>query len=136
MNILTSLYTTAHNENILTTMFPLNSISSMIIYDEENVAIGINSSINSTIQETICLAHELGHYFTGTYYEVYSPLQIRGQAENRADAWMVKRLVPISLLVPALRSGIIKIYDLAEYFNVTESVIKKAIEIYQQKELL
>ncbi len=92
--------------------------------------------IETSSQERVHLAHELGHCETGSFYNVYSSLDIREKHENRADRWAVTRLVPVEELEYAVNNGFTEIWELAEYFGVTEDFIKKAADIYFLKNAL
>ena len=81
------------------------------------------------------LAHELGHCETGSFYNVYSSLDVREKQEKRADLWAVRRLVPEEEFINVIVSGTVEIWELAEYF-VTEDFIRKAVEIYKIKNVL
>ena len=87
--------------------------------------------IETTAQERVHLAHEIGHCETLAFYNAYSPLEIREKQERKADRWAVSKLVPVRELTEALRRGIKEIWDLAEYFDVTEEFMLKAIEIHR-----
>ncbi len=87
--------------------------------------------IETTAQERVHLAHELGHCETGSFYNIYSSLNIREKQEKRADRWAVNRLVPEEEFINALGRGIVEVWDLAEHFDVTEDFIRKAAEIYK-----
>lgn len=82
------------------------------------------------------VAHEIGHCETLSFYNTYSPLEIRGKQERKADRWAVARLVPVRELTEALMNGIKEIWDLAEHFNVTEEFMIKAIEIHKTNGML
>lgn len=87
--------------------------------------------IETTAEERVHIAHEIGHCETLAFYNAYSPLETRGRQERRADRWAVSRLVPVRELTEALKRGIKEIWDLAEYFDVTEEFMLKAIEIHR-----
>lgn len=94
--------------------------------------IGIDPlEIETTAQERVHIAHEIGHCETLAFYNAYSPLEIREKQETKADRWAVARLVPVRELTEALKHGIKEIWDLAEHFDVTEEFMLKAIEIYR-----
>lgn len=92
--------------------------------------------IETDAEERVHLAHELGHCETGSFYNVYSPLDIREKQEQKADRWAVARLVPAEEFERVLECGTVEIWELAEYFNVTEDFILKAAEIYRVKNVL
>lgn len=81
--------------------------------------------------ERVHIAHELGHCETGSFYNVYSLLDIRQKYENRADAWAIKKLIPKDELDTIINMRIVDYWDLAEYFNVTDEFMYKAITYYQ-----
>ncbi len=94
--------------------------------------IGIDPfEIETTAQERVHLAHEIGHCETLSFYSAYSPLEIREKHEKRADRWAVLRLVPVGELTEALEHGINEVWALAEHFDVTEDFMRKAIEIHR-----
>ena len=82
------------------------------------------------------LAHELGHCETGAFYTPYSPLNVRGRHECRADRWAASKLVPPLELKKALSLGIVELWELAEYFDVTEEFMEKTMQIYCAKNIL
>ena len=79
------------------------------------------------------LAHEIGHCATNSFYNEETPCVTRGRCEQRAYTWQVHTLVPIRSLKAALKKGCNEVWMLAEYFNVSEDLIRKAIEIYKQE---
>lgn len=86
--------------------------------------------IETAAEERVHLAHELGHCETGAFYSLHSPAEIRERQEMRADRWAIRRLIPAEELLCALRR-ITKPWALAEYFEVTESFLLKAVEYYK-----
>jgi Zn-dependent peptidase ImmA (M78 family) len=92
--------------------------------------------IETAAQERVHLAHELGHCETGSFYNLYSSLDIREKQEKRADLWAVRRLVPADEFRFALSRGIVEIWELAEYFDVTEDFIRRTLDIYCSKNIL
>lgn len=87
----------------------------------------------TTEQERVCLAHELGHHIRGALYCIEAPCFTRGQCEYKADKWAVHKLIPIRSLYAAFRKGYTEIWQLAEYFDVTEDFVQRTIEIYKQE---
>ena len=101
--------------------------------DSGNCYVGINPfMIETESQEREYLAHELGHCQTGAFYTCYSPLQVKGQQEHRAFLWQIKKLIPRNEFESALKNGIIELWELAEYFEVSEDLMKKAVNYYSQ----
>lgn len=113
---------------------PLNK--SMSVQDDEGDFVLMDYSlIDSGADERVHLGHEIGHSMTGSFYNPYSPLDVRQRHENRADKWAILKLVPKADLNRAVADGHTEIWDLAEYFNVTEPFMRKAAWWYQHGNL-
>lgn len=82
-------------------------------------------------EELVCVTHEIGHCETGSFYNIHTPFDIRQKHENRADRWAIKKLIPKDELDEALDCGIVEVWDLAEYFGVTEDFVRKTCEYYR-----
>lgn len=78
-------------------------------------------------KEVVALGHELGHCSTGAFYNRFSKRDIMQKHENRADKWAIKKLVPMEELDAAVAEGHTELWDLAEYFGVTEDFMRKAV---------
>lgn len=79
------------------------------------------------------LAHELGHCEYGGFYNYYSPFSIRSKSEYKANKWAYIHIVPLTEISRAIRSGNSSIYELAEYFDVTEQFMTNAIQFYTEQ---
>lgn len=92
--------------------------------------------IDSSTEETELLAEEIGHYKTGSLYMIeatynhpFSKSNI-SHYETKARRWKIKKLLPYKELQQAISKGILESYDLAEYFGLSESFIKEAVNYY------
>lgn len=103
---------------------PFKSFSVVI---ESTYAIAINHSALEPGEDTTALFHELGHCATDSFYNEFSPCDVRQRHENRADKWAIKKLVPEDELDQAVTDGCNTLYALAERFNVTEDFMRKAV---------
>lgn len=132
MKDILSLYRYAEKKNIEIIQFPLPETASMSIETEDGVCyIGMDDTrIDSSVTERVHLSHELGHCVTGSFYNRYAKLDLRQRHENRADKWAIRRLIPVTELDDAVAGGRTELWDLAEYFGVTEDFIKKAVCYY------
>lgn len=92
--------------------------------------------LETEAEERVHLAHELGHCITGSFYNMFSETDIRRKHEIRADRYAATLLVPVEELKSQFRKGITEIWSLAEYFDVTEDFIRKAIDNYSVMGLL
>ena len=92
-----------------------------------------SKQLPTTAELKVCFAHELGHELKSAFYNIRNTLETRGRQEERATRWAVDTLVPADLLLSVIEKGYTEIYELAEYFNVTEDFIRDAIRIHQQR---
>lgn len=94
--------------------------------------IGIDErAVQSDNEKLVQLAHELGHCETGSFYTRYCRFDLINKHEYRADKWAVLRLIPYDELIGACQKGMTEIWEIAEYFGVTEDFVRRAHEIYQ-----
>lgn len=131
MNVL-DLYTLAEQQNIEVIECPLPENGSLSIMDDHGKCyIGIDESVvDGGALEIVHMGHELGHCLTGSFYNRYTRFDIRQRHENRADKWAVRQIIPVEALDDAVAAGFTEIWQLAEYFSVTEDFIKKAVCYY------
>ena len=132
---LKELYELADSMGIEVYGFNLPESHAMSVMDESgSCVIGMdNSRRYSVSEEKTMLAHELGHCKTGAFYNQYTPFSLRSKCERRADEWAIKQCVPFDALINACKSGLHGSYELAEYFDVSESMMRKAIEYYLRR---
>lgn len=133
MTDLLELYNLAEAHSVPVYWFDLQATESLSCrLNDGSSAIAMNPwSMTSLADETVKLAHELGHCETGAFYNRYSEFDVRAQHERRADKWAIKKLIPKDELDAAISNGYTDIWDLAEHFNVTEDFMKKAITYYE-----
>lgn len=130
---LLELYQLADAEHIPVYSFDLPQTQSLSLMNNDgSCAVAIDPfGLNSTKDEKIRLAHELGHCVTGSFYNRYSDFDIKAKSEYRADKWAIKKRIPKDELQAAFEQGYTEPWDLAEYFNVTEEFIIKAVNYYR-----
>ena len=122
------LYAYAERRNIDVDWIPMRRATSLSVPLGDRYAIALDPwKLGSLAQETVCLAHELGHCETGSFYNQYAALDVRQRHENRADKWAIRRLVPEDDLDVAMADGCSTIPALAERFGVTEPFMAKAV---------
>lgn len=130
---LLEVYQRAEQQGIDIDYFPMRQVKSASFPDGW-VAIDVDK-INTSQEEKAVLAHELGHCETGSFYNVYSQLDIREKHERRADKRAFQLLVPKSDLDEAVRAGITETWELAEYFDVPCEFMQKAMTYYHEMDL-
>ena len=124
------LYRIAEREGVTVDRFSLPQNTSVSVKNGNNLYIGLDNEVSGA-EEKVCLAHELGHCVTFSFYNIYSELDIREKHERRAQNWAIKKLIPKTSYKQALVSGYDNVYTLAEYFGVTPEFMIKAVEYYK-----
>lgn len=82
-------------------------------------------------QERTSLGHEMGHNARGAFYTIDDPPCIRQRCEVKADKWAIKKLIPKDELKEAIKKGYTEIWQLSDYFTVTEEFVVKALCWYR-----
>ena len=127
---LNELYKIADINKIAVYHFPLSPLKSMAVPN----AIGIDvTTIHSPREEREHLAHELGHCIKYAFYTGSSDYELKSQKEYRATKWAITHLIPLPLLVKAMKRGISTKWELAEHFDVSEELIESALVLYEEK---
>ena len=127
-NDLLGLYAYAERRNIDVDWIPMRRATSLSVPLGDGYAIALDPwKLGTIAQETVCLAHELGHCETGSFYNRFAKLDVRQRHENRADKWAIRRLVPEDDLDAAMADGCDTIPALADRFGVTEPFMRKAV---------
>ncbi len=120
----------AKNEHIKIDLFPMNKVTACSV--PHSVAINPNKiKTNRELKE--CLAHELGHQATGSFYKINSKFETRTRMEECATRWAVEQLIPAEDLKKAFKKGYTEIWQLTEYFDASEDFIQNAIRIHRTK---
>lgn len=124
------LYEIAKREHIEVYDYPFRECFSMSVCDEDgNCTIGLRRRMPRALKRT-CLAHEIGHCVTGSFYNRYAAASVRGKCEYKADKWAFCHIVPKDRLHKAMQSGYTEPWQLAEYFCVTDDFMMDALAYY------
>ncbi len=91
--------------------------------------------IDTSAEEAVTLLHEGGHCATGTTHAIVSPFDLIAKHEYKADKWAVQGAVTKEELENARKNGYREIYELADFFNLTESFMKKVVCWYDHGNL-
>ncbi len=83
--------------------------------------------LETDAEKTVAAYHEGGHYATGTTHEITSPLDLIEKHEYKADKWAVEHLITQEELDEAVAAGYCELWQLSEYFGVTEEFMQKAV---------
>lgn len=132
MKRLLTLYRYAEDQNIDVDLRPMPLAEALSVsLPDGTCAIALDPrKLTGTADETEKLAHELGHCMTGSFYGRCTPLDERGRCETRAERWAIRRVLPYEALKGAMEGGLTELAQLAEYFEVPEQMIRKAIAYY------
>lgn len=127
------LYRMAEEDGVGVFAYKLPKTRSMsAVLPDGYMAIGIDyDALTSTAEERVHLAHEIGHCKTGSFYNKYSCYDVREKHERRANVYAVLHLMPLDEIHEAYRCGCREIWDMAEYFDVTEEFAKFALMYYK-----
>ncbi len=110
---------------------PLVERDSYAVRVKGRCSIAITPRRLAAAEEVVCLAHELGHCETGSFYNQKNIYDRWGRHEYRANKWAIKRCVPKNELETAIRAGFTEPWELAELFEVTEAFMRKALFYYK-----
>lgn len=127
------LYSIADKDGIKVDRTELKENTSVSLNLAGNLFVALDNGLTGA-QERVCLAHELGHCETMSFYNMYSPCDVRGKHERRANRWAIKKLVPHTQYIQALKRGYTDIYSLADYFDVTADFMQKAVDFYKTQQ--
>lgn len=123
-----ALYEIAKEQNIEVLRFPLKDTGSMSVMEGGACFVGMDVTVlDGGVQERVHLGHELGHCLTGSFYNRYAAIDHRQRHENKANKWAIQQLIPLEALDEAVACGYTNLWELAEYFGVTEDLIRKAV---------
>lgn len=131
---LVELYQDCERKGIEVDYFPM-TCGVAVSFPEGFIAIDTDK-IKNSIEEKEILAHEESHIETGSFYNFYSPIDIKGKHERRAEINTIKKLVPVDELKEAVSCGFMEIWDLAEYFDVSDEFMTNAVKYYKDNKLI
>lgn len=124
------LYQIANEEHICIDYHPMKKLSAFSL--SRTIVID-PSKIRSRRKLKECLAHEIGHHKRNAFYKISSSLETKEWQEERATRWAVQELIPAQDLKEALRQGYTEIWQLAEYFDVSEEFMSEAVRVHTVK---
>lgn len=131
---LDDLYSEVEASDIIVDNFPMRELVSAAF--PENWIVLDTRKLKTSAEEKAVLAHEAGHCFTGSFYNMFSSFDFREKQEHKANAWAFKKLVPCAYLQAAVKNGLTEIWELADFFGVPCDFMHKAVEYWQQKEMI
>jgi hypothetical protein len=110
---------------------PMEEVTACAVEIGGKAAIVIDKSkIRNRTHEHTVLAHEFCHIEANTLYKINESPIIKAKCEYRTHKKMVHMLVPLKEFKDLLKRGYQK-WEIAEFFEVDESVIDLAYQIYR-----
>lgn len=133
--LLNDLYDIAEQSGIRVDDFKLDpNTRSLAVYFDDMYAIALDlSKLKTNAEIMTAFSHELGHCKTHSFYNIHNVLDVKSKHEYRADKWACETLLPKDEMQQAFENGYVEVWQLAEYFDVTEELVKKALWIYFDK---
>lgn len=131
MEKLTTIYNNLVDNDVLIFDYRIPFSDAAVVEIGGEYGLFVDTEQFSTIaEETVAIAHEAGHIFTGSMYKVSSPYEVVMKHEKSANKWAIKKLLPFDEMKEAISSGYTTKYELAEYFQLTEDFVQMAYDYY------
>ncbi len=104
------------------------------IRDEDYYAIFLDITKLRSIKvyNGVCL-HEVGHVATGALHKVDSPYETVERSEYRANRWGFENYLKAEEFKEAFAAGYTELWQLADYFDLPEETIKKALTYWTER---
>jgi len=131
---LSDFYSYCKNNNVEVIPYTGCPQAAATIRDEGFYAVFLDfSKIRSTrLLRGVCY-HELGHAATGALHKVSSPFELVGRSEYRANRWSAQHFLTEADFREAFRAGYTELWQLAEYFDLPEADIQKALTYWTDR---
>ena len=94
--------------------------------------IAIRKDIETETEKSCVLAEELGHYYTTTGNILDQSKPENRKQERHARLWAYEKMITLSKLAEARKSGCRNRYEIAEYLDVTEEFLQEAVDSYKE----
>lgn len=76
--------------------------------------------------------HELGHAEQHAFYTRLSAPTCRDKCEGMAKRWQYRNMVPLDELCRVMAAGIRTVWELSDYFELPEPLIRDAVAYYRE----
>ena len=129
---LNKVYDRINNDKIKVFPFGIDGIKAVTIETNDKHGIFINKKeIKDSDEEFCVLTHEYGHCATGSTHKLYSPFDLICRHEYRADRKAILEFLPVSEIKRAIENGSQTVYEIAEFLDMPEDFVSKAIRHYK-----
>lgn len=92
-----------------------------------------NSQMDNSAEAYVVLTHEYLHHEENAMNHIADPVAEVHHTESYIRGYELKRLVPLDDLKGCLEKGLVDLWEIAEELEITEAVLKKAIEKYRNE---
>ena len=134
---LEQIYTVIDNNHIKVFPFGIDEIKAVTIETDNKYGIFVNhNEISNTDEEFCVLAHEYGHCKSSTTHKLNSPFSLICQHEYRADRQSIIDLLPVAKIQEATQNGSQTLYEIADFMDMPEAFVSKAIRHYTSMGLI
>lgn len=131
MEKLTTIYKDLFDSDVLIFDYRIPFSDAAVIEVDGIYGIFVDTEqFRTAADETVAVAHEAGHIFTGSTYKLASPYSVIQKHENTANKWAIKKLLPFDEMKRAMDNGLTTKYELADFFEVTEDFVQMAFDYY------
>lgn len=114
-----------------------DGVKGVIIKSDDKCGIFINhKELEDSDEEFMVLAHEWGHYASGTLHGLCSEKTYVSQCEYRADRKSVLEFLPFERIQEAIKSGCQTAYEFSEFLDIPEGFVIKAFKHYKNMGLI
>ena len=104
------------------------------IHDRGKTAIFLDfSQIPTTRMLRGVCCHEMSHVATGALHKAGSPYELVERSEYRANRYTAQTVLTVSAFREAFARGCRELWELAEYFELPEQDIEKALQYWTQR---
>lgn len=108
-------------------------LKAMTLYDDGYYAVALDfNQLQTTRALRTATLHESGHLRTGAVYKACCPYQTWAKCEQRANADAFRRYLPPEQLAAAMAHGCTEPWQLAEYFDLEEDLIRQCLHYWQE----
>ena len=94
--------------------------------DQYAIFLDFSQILSTRLLRGVC-CHELGHAATGALHKVASPYETVERSEYRANRWCAQHYLTAEDFKEAFSHGCTESWELAEYFDLPEEDIQKAL---------
>jgi len=125
----------AEREKINIYNFKMSKKAKIIDYNGISILMDY-SQIHTDVEEKCCLAEEIAHYYTDSYYTLNSDQTFIDKQEYRANKWKCLVCVPLKSILDCFKNGITNLFDIAQELSVEPNMVEFAYNYYKENKML